>query len=154
MPGKKPTVSSDPLNIANEMRQFDVKNRDFYDSLDEKQKKDFSGYLMIRWGSTVSGSRDMQEFYVQATNQRLNRWFFAIKQQHAKLRWLLATTVSPDLGVQKHQWIAPKPRGKTNKMRKRMQELYPDYSDDEIDLMCKINSEQDLAQYEKDLGQT
>ena len=146
---------TDPLNIGNEMAQFDRKNRGFYDSLTEEQQRKFSPYLMIRWGSSVQGSRDLQEFYLISTNQRLNKHFFSINTaRHKKLQWLMATTVSPDLGVQKHQWIAPKPRGKTNKMRKRMQELYPDYSDDEIDLMCKINSEQDLAQYEKDLGQT
>ena len=30
---------SDPLEIKNEMAQFDQKNRDFYDSLDDDQKK-------------------------------------------------------------------------------------------------------------------
>ena len=50
---------SDKLNIGNEMRQFDRKNRQFYDELTEEERKKFSPYLMIRWGSAVEGSRDL-----------------------------------------------------------------------------------------------
>ena len=41
---------SDKLSIGNEMRQFDLKNRKFYDELTEEERKKFSPYLMIRWG--------------------------------------------------------------------------------------------------------
>ena len=44
---------SDKLSIGNEMRQFDLKNRKFYDELTEEERKKFSPYLMIRWGSAV-----------------------------------------------------------------------------------------------------
>lgn len=144
---------SDPLNIGNEMRQFDTKNRDFYDSLSEEHKKKFAPYLMIRWGSTVAGSRELEEFYVLATNQRLNRYFFAIPHKHKKLQWLLATTVSPDLGVQRHAWIAPRKKQSDNKHRKAIAELYPHLNDDEIDLMSKINSPQDVKNYLAQLGE-
>ena len=53
---------SDKLNIANEMRMFDRKVRSFYDELTPEERKKFSNYLMIRWGSAVEGSRDLQEF--------------------------------------------------------------------------------------------
>ena len=48
---------SDRLHISNEMRQLDVKNRDFYDELDSEERKKFSTFLMLRWGSAVEGSR-------------------------------------------------------------------------------------------------
>ena len=35
------------LTIANEMAQFDAKNREFYDSLSEQEKKDFSKVFEI-----------------------------------------------------------------------------------------------------------
>ena len=61
---------TDKLNIANEMAVFDRKDRTFYDSLTDEERKKFSPFLMIRWGSAVEGSRDLQEFYVIATNER------------------------------------------------------------------------------------
>ena len=67
---------SEKLTIANEMRQFDRKNRNFYNELTDEEKKKFSTYLMIRWGSAVEGSRELQEFYVIACNERLNKHFF------------------------------------------------------------------------------
>ena len=72
---------SDKLNIANEMREFDLKNRNFYTDLTDEEKKKFSNFLMIRWGSSVQGSRDLQEFYVISTNERLNKHFYIIRYQ-------------------------------------------------------------------------
>jgi hypothetical protein len=67
------------LSIQNELAQFDRKNREFYDELTDEERKKFSNYLMIRWGSAVQGSRELQEFYVLATNERLKKRFFDIK---------------------------------------------------------------------------
>jgi hypothetical protein len=143
---------SDKLNIANEMRQFDRKNRSFYDELTPEEKKKFSNYLMIRWGSAVEGSRELQEFYVISCNERLNKHFFNVSK-HPKLQWLMATSVSPDLGSQRHPWIAPKKKqaGASTK-RKALAAMYPHYKDDEIDVMMQIVSDKEIKQYTKDSG--
>jgi hypothetical protein len=67
---------TDKLSIANEMAQFDRKNRQFYDDLTDEERKKFSNYLMIRWGSSVHGIADLQEYYLLSCNQRLNKHFF------------------------------------------------------------------------------
>ena len=146
---------SDNLNIGNEMRQFDRKNREFYDQLSEEERKKFSPYLMIRWGSAVDGSRDLQEFYVIATNERLNRHFFAINTaRHKKFQWLMATTVSPDLGTQRHNWIAPRKKQSTGSAKQQqLTELFPHLKDDELTLLAAINSQKDIDHWVKDLGQ-
>jgi hypothetical protein len=142
----------DKLSIANEMTQFDRKDRDFYNELTDEERKKFSNYLMIRWGSAVQGSRDLQEFYLIATNERLNKNFFAINR-HPKLQWLSATTVSPDLGMHRHVWIAPKKKeAGVSSIRKQLAELYPHMKDDEIELMVKINTKKDIDAYLKELG--
>ena len=143
---------TDPLSIANEMAQFDLKNRGFYDSLTDEQKKKFSPYLMIRWGSSVQGSRDMQEFYVIATNERLNKHFFDFSR-HPKLQWLLATTVSPGMGSRRHQWIAPKKKEPgASGMRKQLNELFPHLKEDEIALLAQITTKKELDDYIRDHG--
>lgn len=144
---------SDKLNIANEMRQFDRKNRDFYDELTAEEKKKFSTFLMIRWGSAVEGSRDLQEFYVIATNERLNKHFFDLGK-HPKLQWLCATTVSPDMGSFRHNWIAPKKKeAGASAKRRALQEIFPTYKDDEIDVMMKIMTQKEIDAYFKSAGQ-
>jgi hypothetical protein len=143
---------SDKLNIANEMRVFDRKDREFYDNLTEDERKKFSNYLMIRWGSSVEGSRDLQEFYVIACNERLNKHFFDVNR-HPRLQWLMATSVSPGLGTHRHTWIAPKKKeAGASAKRKRLQEIYPTYRDDEIDVMMQIVSNKELDEYDRASG--
>ena len=135
------------------MAQFDRKNRAFYDELTADEKKKFSNFLMIRYGSSVQGSRDLQEFYLISTNERLNKHFFSINR-HPKLQWLSATTVSPGMGSQRHQWIAPKKKEPgAGSIKKQLAELYPHLKDDELDLMAKINTKKDIDAYLKQLGQ-
>ena len=142
----------DKLSIHNEMAQFDRKNRDFYDSLTDDERKKFSNYLMIRWGSAVQGSAELQGYYLQSCNHYLNKHFFTINR-HPKLQWLCSTAVSPGLGIQRHQWIAPKKREPSaSGIRKQLAELYLHLRDDEIELMSRLNTKKDIDAYLKQLG--
>ncbi len=140
------------LSIQNEMTQFDRKNREFYDSLTDEERKKFSNYLMIRWGSAVQGSAELQEFYLIATNERLNKNFFAVNR-HPKLQWLMATSVSPDMGVHRHQWIAPKKKeAGTNEVKKLLLELYPNMKISDIEALAAIIDKKELKQYLREHG--
>jgi len=137
----------DKLHISNEMRCYDAKDRNFYRELTDEERKKFSNYLMIRWGSSVQGSRELQEYYLISCNERLNKHFFAINR-HPQLQWLCATTVSPDMGSQRHQWIAPKKKeAGANKNKKILEELFPNMKQDELEVMAAINSKKDIDEY-------
>jgi hypothetical protein len=143
---------SDRLNIANEMRMFDRKVRSFYDDLTAEERKKFSNYLMIRWGSSVEGSRELQEFYVISCNERLNKHFFNVAK-HPRLQWLMATTVSPDMGTPRHPWIAPrKKEAGLSAKRKALIAMYPTYKDDEIDVMAQITTQKEIDAYNRAAG--
>jgi hypothetical protein len=142
---------SDKLNIQNEMRQFDSKNRQFYDELTDEERKKFSNYLMIRWGSSVQGSRELQEFYVLSTNERLNKHFFTINK-HPKLQWLCASSVSPGLGSFRHQWIAGPKKAAKNKLATELQDYLPAHKLDDIDCLVAINDEKEIKRWVKDHG--
>jgi hypothetical protein len=143
----------DKLSIGNEMAQFDRKNRKFYDSLTDEEKKKFSNFLMIRWGSAVQGDPELQNYYVRSCNHYLNKRFFDINR-HPKLQWLCATAVSPGLGEQRHAWIAPKKKeAGASGIRKQLAELYPQLKDDEIALMAQLNTKKDIDAYLKQTGQ-
>ena len=140
------------LSIQNEMTQFDRKNRDFYDSLTDEERKKFSNFLMIRWGSSIQGSAELQNYYLQSSNHYVNKRFFDINR-HPKLQWLCATAVSPGLGTQRHQWIAPKKKeAGASGIRKQIAELFPHLKDDEIELMSKINTKKDIDEYLRKSG--
>jgi len=145
-------LATDKLNIANEMKMFDRKVRSFYDDLTAEERKKFSTYLMIRWGSAVEGSRELQEFYVISCNERLNKHFFDVSK-HPKLQWLMATSVSPDLGSQRHPWIAPKKKvAGASAKRKALVTMYPHYKDDELDVMMTITTQKEIDAYNRAAG--
>ena len=136
------------------MMQFDRKNRQFYDELTDEERKKFSNYLMIRWGSSVQGSRDLQEFYVIATNERLNKHFFAVNR-HPRLQWLMATSVSPGMGTHRHQWIAPKKKDAgSNEVKKQLMELYPNMKQADIEVLAALTTKQELKQHLREHGQS
>jgi hypothetical protein len=144
---------SDKLNIANEMRQLDRKNRDFYNELTDEERKKFSNFLMLRWGSAVEGSRELQEFYVIALNERFNKHFFTLSR-HPGLQWLCATTVSPNMGTPRHTWIAPKKKEPgASGIRKQLAELYPHLKDDDIAVLASITTKKEIDEHVKLLGQ-
>jgi hypothetical protein len=142
------------LSIQNEMSVFDKKDRTFYDNLTDEERKKFSTFLMIRWGSSIAGSRELQEYYVQSTNHYLNKHFFALSR-HPKLQWLMATAVSPGMGTHRHNWIAPKKKETTSgssAMRKQLAELFPNMKADELDVMVTITTKKELDSYIKAHG--
>jgi hypothetical protein len=145
----------DKLTIANEMKEFDLKNRDFYSDLSDEERKKFSNFLMIRWGSSVQGSRDLQEFYLISTNERLNKHFFTINK-HPQLQWLCASSVSPGMGVHRHQWISPKKKDENSAnagtKKKQLLTLFPNMKGSDAEAMSKIVSQKEIDSYIKELG--
>lgn len=143
----------DKLSIANEMSEFDRKNREFYSELTDEERKKFSNYLMIRWGSAVQGERDLQEFYLISCNERLNKHFFAINR-HPKLQWLCATAVSPGMGTHRHQWIAPKKKDSANSgIKKQLAELFPNLKNDELDVLAAVTTKKEIDEHLRKHGQ-
>ena len=143
----------DKLHIKNEMQQLDRKNRNFYDSLTDEERKKFSNYLMIRWSSTVSASQEVQEYYVQSCNHYLNKNFFAVNK-HPKLQWLMATAVSPGLGAFDHTWITLKAKEKgDNEIKKTLMELYPNMKMTDIETLSKVVDKKQLKEHLRQHGQ-
>ena len=53
-----------------------------------------------------------------------------------------------------HQWIPPSKqrKGKAGKLKKWLQELYPIYNDDEIDLLVSTNNVQNFQDLAEEMG--
>lgn len=137
---------SDRLDIRNEMAAFDRKDRSFYDSLTDEEKKKFSTYLMLKWGSAVQGNKDLEAYYLRAVNENVNINFFDLNR-HPKLQWLSCTTVSPGMGVQRHYF--PKSGGQSsNVCLKFLKMIRPTEKVEDLELLVQLNDQrhfEDLA---------
>lgn len=141
------------LGLKNELLQFDTKNRDFYDELTDEERKKFSTYLMLKYGANVDGSDDLQEWYLRATNERVNVNFFDLSK-HPKLQWLLCTTVSPDMGAQRHYWQPSKKKEGNNKIYKLLAQCYPEMKTKDLEILCDLSSKTELKEFCVSLGMT
>jgi len=130
------------LDIGYEMAQLDLRNRGFYDELNDEERKKFSTYLMLRWGSVVNGIPELQQYYLQAMNERVNKRFFDLNK-HPKLQWLLLTTVSPNMGKHRHEWIAYSGKTAKNKRAQKLLELYPHIKNDEAELLAQTITDEE-----------
>ena len=107
---------------------------------------------MVRWGSSVQGSTELQQYYLLSCNENLNKHFFDLAR-YPELQWLAATTVSPGMGSFRHDWIKQKKReSSNNKTVKFLKQIYPDYKDDELELLIKINTTADIKQLAREHG--
>lgn len=143
----------DKLSIQNEMLQFDLKNRGFYDELSDEEKKKFSAYLILRFGASVDGHPDLQEWYIRSTNERVNKHFFDLGK-HEKLQWLLCTTVSPSMGSHRHYWQASKKREGDNKVYKFLANMYPDMKVSDLEVLANLITKSELKDIAKEMGYT
>lgn len=142
---------TDKLHISNEMRQLDRKHREFYDELTDEEKKKFSTFLMLRWGSAVQGDSMFQQYYVQSMNEQVNKYFFDLNK-HPKLQWLLLTCVSPGMGEMRHEWIGFKGKTAKNKRVKLFATLYPEKKMDELELLDAVTTDEELKAQLINLG--
>ena len=63
-----------PLNKV--LGAMDRKHKGFFDTLSDEEKKAFSPFLMNRYASSVKGESALQEWWLIATNKRVNTNFF------------------------------------------------------------------------------
>lgn len=142
---------NDPLSIWNEMAALDRKDYDYYDKLTDEQKKEFSPYLLLRWGSTVEGNGDIAKYYAVSANEFTNTDFWAI-QKHKKLQWLTCCVMSPNVGKQKHYWLGAAKRESSSPIKKKLLEMLPNVKMDEIDLILATSSKEEIKAWLRLIG--
>lgn len=138
------------LDLPNELRALDGKDRDFYDSLDEDERKKFSAFVLLKFAANVQGDADFQRYYLLSANEQ-NTNFWDINR-HPKLQWLSLTAVSPGLGSQRHYWIKAEKSTKSKKMQ-RLSEMYPYARPYELEILDAINDDDDLRDHDEQSGE-
>ena len=79
-------MSDLPLNKV--LGALDQKDMQFWERCTPEQQKKIAPFLLNRYMSIVKGSSELHEYYLIATNQRVNVNYFALNK-HPKLVWQL-----------------------------------------------------------------
>jgi len=140
-----------PTSLARQLRAMDTKDRNFLNKLAEEDRRSISPYLTMRYSANVEGIPELQEYYLLAANERMNPHYFTLKK-YPELQWLLCTTVSPNMGVHRHYFLKYKKNEVNTRMLGFLEDLYPHFSDNELELMLSLNDAEDIKTYARQMG--
>lgn len=139
------------LDIKRELSAVDRKNYDFYKNLTDEEKKAFSPFILMRYTSNVQGDADLQEWFVEMTNEMVNKNHWDLSKNHKELLWKLFSATGVGVSCY-HPYLAAGKKEKANKIEKLLVELYPARKLEDIKLMASMMSDQDKEELFDKMG--
>jgi hypothetical protein len=130
------------LDIKRELGAVDRKDYSFYDNLTDEERKAFSPYVLMRYTANVQGDRDIQEWFLETTNEYVNKNHWDLSKNHKGLLWKLFAATGAGVSAY-HPYIAAGKKEKANKIEKLLCELYPAKKMDEIKLLASMMDKKD-----------
>jgi len=130
------------LDIKRELNAVDHKNYSFYDNLTDEEKKAFSPYILMRYTSNVQGDRDIQEWFLEMTNECVNKNHWELSKNHKALLWKLFAATGAGISTF-HPYLAAGKKEKANRIEKLLCELYPAMKMDEIKMLAAMMDKKD-----------
>jgi hypothetical protein len=137
---------------------LDRRDVKYYSKLSDEQKKDIAIWPLTRWmSSTASGSAD-QLYTVNAVVNKDSNIFGSKKSEnalesnkHKELQWMLLA-ISGSGKREKHIWPGAPKGAVKSPLEEAILSLYPLMKDDDLELLLKINTRQELEDFFKENG--
>lgn len=144
---------SEKINIRDILATVNYGAHTVWDDLTIDQQKQVNFWLLNRWVSNVSGTREEQELALLKTNSFYNKNWNVLGTKHPKLQFQLLCMSSNTQKIQRHNWIGFKKRSSSdNKIIKFVRELFPNMKEDEVHLFARINTKEEIRELASDLG--
>jgi len=126
---------------------IDSNAKSVWKELTDEQKKCVNFWLLNRYASSVSGTREAQELAVVMTNQIYNKNWNELGTRHPELQWqLLCSLHNANSDIRRHNWIGFKKKTGNNNGVKLLQQIYPNMKQDEVELLARISTKKELKQ--------
>lgn len=138
------------LDIKDVLKAVDGRNYDFYDSLTEKQKKEFSPFILMRFTSNVNGDRDIQEWFIERTNEMVNKDHWVLSKNHKELLWKLYAATGAGIPVF-HPYLASQ-KTELDKIETLLGELYPTMKIEDIKFLSSMMDDNDREELFNKMG--
>jgi hypothetical protein len=139
------------LDIKRELAGVDLKDYNFYSGLTDGEKKSFSPFVLLRYVSNVQGDQDIQEWFVEMTNEYANKDHWSLSKSHKELLWKLFAATGAGVKVY-HPYLAAPKKEKVFKLEKLIAELNPTMKLAEVKLIAKLMNKIEIDQLFDSLG--
>ena len=139
------------FELRNGLKAVDLRNKDYYDRIDDHERSLYSPFMLMRYASSVS-SKDQffVEHYVEMINECVNKNLFTLSSKHKKLCWIL-TSMCGALQQQFHPWIKPMKRVQ-NKTLKQLLTIYPNMKESDLETLDKIITDKEFEELLEEHG--
>jgi len=139
------------LDIKRELNAVDRKIYDFYDNLTDEERKAFSPYILMRYTASVQGDRDTQEWFLEMTNEMVNKNHWDLSKEHKALLWKLFAATGTGATAY-HPYLAAGKKEKANKIERLLAELNPAMKMTDVKLMASMMSKKDREELFDKMG--
>lgn len=139
------------LDIKRELKAVDTRDYDFYSNLSDEEKKAFSPYILMRYTSNVNGDKDLQEWFLETTNEYVNKHHWTLSKNHKPLLWKLFAGTGAGTPVY-HPYLAASKKTKTDKFEKLLEEIYPTKKLEDIRILATMMSDTDREELFDKMG--
>lgn len=139
------------LDIKRELKAVDTRDYNFYSGLTDEEKKGFSPYILMRYVSNVQGDRDLQEWFLETTNENVNKNHWTLSKNHKDLLWKLFASTGVGAGMY-HPYLAAGKKEKVDKIEKLIAEIYPAMKIEDVKLLASMMTDQDKKKLFDDMG--
>lgn len=139
------------LDIKRELRAVDTKDYNFYSKLTDEERKAFSPYILMRYTSNVQGGQDIQEWFVEMTNECVNKNHWLLSKNHKALLWKLFAVVGAGVPAY-HPYLAAGKKEKVNKIERLLSEIYPTWKIEDVKILASTMTNNDRNELFDKLG--
>lgn len=139
------------LELSRVLSAIDTKNYEFYDTMSTVELKEFSPYILLRFVSNVnSNDSDLQEWFIERTNELVNKNYFSLGKDNEKLLWQLYAATGT--GYKTYHPYLPALKKEFNKIEKLLAELHPSYKIEDVKLLASLMTDTEKSELLDDMG--
>jgi hypothetical protein len=139
------------LDIKRELNAIDMRDYDFYSKLTPEEKKEFSPFILMRYSSNVQGDTELQEWFLERTNELVNKHHWVLSKNHKELLWKLFAGCGAGVKTY-HPYLKAGTKEKAVKIEKLLAELNPAMKLSDIKAWAKMMTKADKEELFDKMG--
>jgi hypothetical protein len=141
------------LDINLELKNINMRNHGFYDSLEDDVKKAFSPYILMRYVSNPQGvDPETYEFILDRVNDLVNTDHWILSKGHKGMLWKLFASCGTGMDIRYQYLKLTSKSSANNKTEKLLAEIYPAKKMEDIKLLASLMTKDDLNELFDSLG--
>jgi len=137
------------LDIKKTLSALDKRDHDYYNNLTSEEKKLFSPFILMRFSSNVNSNQDIQEWFVETTNEYVNKNYFLLARNHKGLLWkLYASTGIGNIYFHPYIGLNRAENNKENftKIETLIANMNPGMKMSDVRLLIKLMTKEDIKE--------